>query len=204
VLLAMVVVVLAWRRLRPQWLESPGSRLPHVASTCFKCSRCFVGMFQVFHANVAKVDRDVAYVVMIVHVCCKCLFPMFRLFFSDVCCKCVHLDVPYVSQRCCNYYIWMLHMFAIVFQVFSCVFACVSCTYFECFSYFVRILQLFHLDVSKIDSGCRACCNVSHLPQLPTAAARAPCMEGSGVASVEGAGSREAWGSGADGPCLCV
>jgi hypothetical protein len=46
-----------------------------------------------------------------------------------------------------------MHMFAIVFQVFSCVFACVSGVYFECFSYFVRILQLFHLDVSKIDSG---------------------------------------------------
>jgi hypothetical protein len=36
----------------------------------------------VFHADVAKVDRDVVYVVMIVHVCCKLLFPMFHLLFS--------------------------------------------------------------------------------------------------------------------------
>jgi hypothetical protein len=35
----------------------------------------------VFHVDVAKVDRDVAYVAMVVHVCCKLLFPMFLLFF---------------------------------------------------------------------------------------------------------------------------
>jgi hypothetical protein len=41
-------------------------------------------MFQVFHEDVVKVDRDVvAYVaMMIVHVCYKCLFPMFYLFFQ--------------------------------------------------------------------------------------------------------------------------
>jgi hypothetical protein len=36
----------------------------------------------VFHVDVAKVDRDVAYVAIIVHVRCKCLFPMFHLFFQ--------------------------------------------------------------------------------------------------------------------------
>jgi hypothetical protein len=67
----------------------------HVVSVYFKCFRCFKDMLQVFCMDVAKVDRDVAYVAMVVHVCCKRLFPMFYLFI-DVCCKCVYL---------------MLHMF---------------------------------------------------------------------------------------------
>ena len=53
-------------------------------------------MFQLFHADVVKVDRDVAYVAMVVHVCCKRLFLMFHLFFQ-----------MYVG----SVFIWMLHMF---------------------------------------------------------------------------------------------
>ena len=34
-----------------------------------------------FCMDVAKVDRDVAYVTIVVHVCCNRLFPMFHLFF---------------------------------------------------------------------------------------------------------------------------
>jgi hypothetical protein len=52
----------------------------------------------VFNADAVKVDRDVTYVTIIVHVCCKCLFPMFHLFFSDVCYKCVYLNITYVSH----------------------------------------------------------------------------------------------------------
>jgi hypothetical protein len=47
---------------------------------------------QVFYMDIAKVDRDVAYVAMVVHVCCKFMFSMFH---SDVCCKCVYLDVMF-------------------------------------------------------------------------------------------------------------
>jgi hypothetical protein len=65
---------------------------------------------------VTKVDRDVAYVAIVVHVCCKHLFPMFHLFFSDVCCKCVYLDVAYVSHIYCKCFILMLCMFAMVFK----------------------------------------------------------------------------------------
>jgi hypothetical protein len=36
-------------------------------------------MFQVFHMDVVKVDWDVAYVTMVVHVCCKRLSPMFHM-----------------------------------------------------------------------------------------------------------------------------
>jgi hypothetical protein len=81
-MVVVVVVVLVRRQLGAQRLESPGPVLPRVKSTCFKCFRCLVGMLQVFHADVVKVDRDVAYVAMIIHVCCKCMFPMFHLFFQ--------------------------------------------------------------------------------------------------------------------------
>jgi hypothetical protein len=54
--------------------------------------------------GVVKVDRDVAYVAMVVYVCCKLLFSMFYLFLG-VCCKCVYLDVAYVSHICCMYFI---------------------------------------------------------------------------------------------------
>jgi hypothetical protein len=45
----------------------------HVASLCFKYFKCFICMLQVFHMDVAIVDRDVAfaYVAMVVHACCK-------------------------------------------------------------------------------------------------------------------------------------
>jgi hypothetical protein len=31
----------------------------YVANVCFKCFICLRGMLQLFHADVAKVDRDV-------------------------------------------------------------------------------------------------------------------------------------------------
>jgi hypothetical protein len=67
--------------------------------------------------DVAKVDRDVAYVVMFVHVCCMRLFPMFYLFL-DVCCKYVYLNIAYVSHVCCKCFTYMLYMFAMVFKCF--------------------------------------------------------------------------------------
>jgi hypothetical protein len=36
----------------------------------------------VFHTDVTKIDRNVAYVAIVVHICCKLLFPMFYLFFQ--------------------------------------------------------------------------------------------------------------------------
>jgi hypothetical protein len=48
-----------------------------------------------------KIDRDVEFVAMVVHLYCKGLLPMFHLCFSDAYCKCVYLDVAYVSQICC-------------------------------------------------------------------------------------------------------
>jgi hypothetical protein len=50
----------------------------------------------VFYVDVAKLDRDIAYVAMVVHVCCNLLFLIFDLFFQT-----------YVA----SVFIWMLHMF---------------------------------------------------------------------------------------------
>jgi hypothetical protein len=55
-------------------------------------------MLQVFHTDVAKVDRDVAYVAMVVLVCCKSVPPMFHLFFFQT----------YIVRML----IWMLHIFS--------------------------------------------------------------------------------------------
>ena len=49
-----------------------------------------------FHMGVAKIDRDIAHVAIVVHVCCKHPFQMFHLLFHT-----------YVA----SVLIWMLHMF---------------------------------------------------------------------------------------------
>ena len=51
-------------------------------------------MLQVFHVDAVKVDRDVAYVAMAIHVCCKLLFRMFQLF---------QTHVARVLSGCCIY-----------------------------------------------------------------------------------------------------
>jgi len=64
-----------------------------VLSGCCVCLQCFSSVFasvssifrrmlQVLHLDVSKVDRDVAHDAMVVRVCCKRLFQMFRLFFQ--------------------------------------------------------------------------------------------------------------------------
>jgi hypothetical protein len=100
-------------------------------------------MLQVFHMDIAKVDRDIAYVAMVVHVCFKILFSTFHLLFPTYVAKCLfgsficfthmlkmfYLDVAYVLQ-------W--------FQVFlSCFCKCFRCTF-----------QIFHL---SLDICCKCC-----------------------------------------------
>ena len=71
-----------------------------------------------FHADVAKVDQDVAYVAMDVHVFCKLLFSMFHLFFQ---------------MYAANVFIWMLHMFhTYVASVLSGCCVCFTMV-FKCF-----------------------------------------------------------------------
>ena len=88
-----------------------------------------------FHEDVAKVDQDVAYVAMAVYVYCKCLLPMFYLCFSDACCKCVYLNVAYVSRIRCMCFICLLHMVAVVFKCFQLFFS-------KCFRSNFQVLDL--------------------------------------------------------------
>ena len=56
-----------------------------------------------FHVDVIKVDRDVAYVASVSEACCKCFRDMLQAFVQNV---------SSVSDVCCKrFFIWMLHMF---------------------------------------------------------------------------------------------
>jgi hypothetical protein len=72
----------------------------------------------VFQMDHTKVDRDVA---IIIHVCCKGLLPMFHLCFLDTYCKCVYLNITYVSY---------IRLFS---SVFRCVFFQVFQKHIKCF-----------------------------------------------------------------------
>jgi hypothetical protein len=116
----------------------------------------------VFHMDVAKIDRNVVYVAMAIHVCCKRLFQIFHMFFRRmlqvclfVCCICfIHMlrvfypDVAYVLYICCECFIRMLHMFS---NGFSSVFASISDACFKCFICLQTHIANVHLDVSKVD-----------------------------------------------------
>ena len=86
-----------------------------------------------FHADIAKVYQDVAYVAMVVHVCCKLLFSMFHLFCSDACCKCGSLDVAYVFTHLLQVFYQDVAYVCNGFQVFFSVFTSVSDACFKCF-----------------------------------------------------------------------
>jgi hypothetical protein len=121
-----------------------------IASICFKFSRYFICMLQMFHVDVVKVDWDVA---MTIHVCCKRLFQMFQLFQTDVahvlfgCCirltlmlQLLHPDVTCFHTYVASVFIWMLHMFcngytrvSLMFQTYVASISTISdvcCKYF--------------------------------------------------------------------------
>ena len=61
-------------------------------------------MLQGFRMDVVKVDRDVAYVAMVVHLCCI-ESPMFHLFFQTYVASVFYPDVAYVSHICCKCFV---------------------------------------------------------------------------------------------------
>jgi hypothetical protein len=102
----------------------------HVASICFKCLRCFIGMLQVFHMNVAKVD------VMLHMLQWLCTYV------ASFYCQCFICVFTHVA----SVFIWMLHMFHIL--IASVLYGCYVClqVFFMCFcKCFIRIFQMFHL-----------------------------------------------------------
>jgi hypothetical protein len=124
------------------------------------CCKHMFQVFKMFHRYVASVSYeccksrcDVAYVAMVVHICCKFLLSMFHLCFY-ACCKCVYLDVAYVSHIDYKCFIWMLCMFASVFHVFLQVFH----THILNVSFVFRCMfQVFHRNVLKLDGYCTFC-----------------------------------------------
>jgi hypothetical protein len=88
-------------------------------------------MLQVFHMDVAKVDRDLAYVASVSEACCKHLFKVFHLF----------------QMYAADVLIWMLHRFQ---QYVARV--CSKC--FSCFISYVAV-SIFH--VASVLSGYCIC-----------------------------------------------
>jgi hypothetical protein len=58
--------------------------------------------------------------------------------------RCMQVYVSSVSYVCCKCFIWVLHMFVMVFKCFQTLVLSVL-------SVFFCILQLLHLDISKVD-----------------------------------------------------
>jgi hypothetical protein len=133
-------------------------------SKYFRSLRC---MLQALYVDVAKVDRDVAHGVMAIHVCFKCISKMFYLFQMNVaiglfgCCKSGSrcYIYMYVASICfkyfqvfhtyiCKCFIWMLHMFAMVFKCFLGAFASVSCALFLCCNCCISVFQKYILSVA--------------------------------------------------------
>jgi hypothetical protein len=56
-----------------------------------------------FHIYVAKLDRDVAYIAIVIHVCCNLLFSMFHI--SIYVATVFILDVAHVLHICCKCFI---------------------------------------------------------------------------------------------------
>jgi hypothetical protein len=119
-----------------------------------------------FHKDIGKVDQDVVYVAMVIHVRSKLLFAMFHLFFHTyvaiVFIWMLHMFHTYIASvlsRCCVYFTMVLRCFCKCFQIHV---SSVS-------SVFRRMLQVLHLDVSKID-------RVLHLAPSSSSAASPRCL----------------------------
>jgi hypothetical protein len=93
--------------------------------------------------DVAKVDQDVAYIAMVIHLCCKRLSPMFYLF-SDICCKCV-------SSGCC---ICFTHMLQVFHLDVAYVLQWLHTSFSWCFRRLLQVFQLFRTYVISVSSRC--------------------------------------------------
>jgi len=97
-----------------------------------------VQVFQMFHLDVAKVDRNIAHVAV----------AMFQVYVPNVSSRfSIHVFAS-VSSRCC--------MCFQTYELFSAVFCKCFIHMFRMFQLFVRMLQVFHLDLFKSRSGVTA------------------------------------------------
>ena len=100
---------------------------------------------------------------------------------SSVCSK--HLFQTYVvniSSGCCKSRSRMFHVFQVfhtyIASVSSACCICLQCLHacFLVFHTYIASVSLFRTYVASVSSGCCTCCNVTPLPQPPTATARTP------------------------------
>jgi hypothetical protein len=68
-------------------ISSVSGVFKHAASLCLKYFSCFRCMFQMFLIDVVKVDRDVPYAAMVVHIFYKCFY-LYVSYVSRICWKC--------------------------------------------------------------------------------------------------------------------
>jgi hypothetical protein len=146
-----------------------GAIICYAKSACcnsiYQMFQMFRGTLQVLYIDVAKVDQDVAHVVIDIHVCLKCMFHLFQTNIASVlsrCCKsksryCIYMHVASICFKCfqvfhtyaCKCFIWTLHMFAMIFKCFSGVFASVLDTYFKYFICFLLYVTIVASGYSK-------------------------------------------------------
>jgi hypothetical protein len=117
--------------------------------------------------NVAKVNWNVTYVAMTIHVCCKRLFQMFQLF---------QMDVVHVLSGCCIYFTVVLQVFhpdvAYVFthmlQVFHLEVAYVLQWLHTCFRCILQVFQLFWTYIANVSFRCcKSRSGVAHVAVEP-------------------------------------
>jgi energy-converting hydrogenase Eha subunit C len=91
--------------------KSTGADLPsHILQMYVSSVSDVSGMLQVFRIDVAKVDRDVAYVASVSEACRNRLFIMLYLFQTYVA-SVFYLDVAHVSHLCCKSIFKMFQLF---------------------------------------------------------------------------------------------
>jgi hypothetical protein len=103
--------------------------------------------------------------------------------FSDVYCKCVYLDVAYISHICCKYFYldvaYISHICCKCFYLnvaYVCndfqVFLGVSEACFKCLSVFFCMLQVLYLDVIKVDRVSAADSHLVGVNQISSVVSR--------------------------------
>jgi hypothetical protein len=100
----------------------------------------------VFHMYVAKVDRNVSYVAMVVHICCKHLFQMFFKHMLQVCLSGCYICFTHTLQM---FYLDIATYFSMAFQMFSGIFVNVSDAYFKCLKCIFKCFICLHTYVSS-------------------------------------------------------
>jgi hypothetical protein len=110
----------------------------------------------VFYIGVAKIDQDVAYVAMSIHVCFKCMFQLFHLFqtyvvsVSSGCCK--------SRFACCIYMHGCKFMFLSVFSCFKCMFEVFHLDVAYILQWYTRVFMVFQTFVASISVVSDVCC----------------------------------------------